>query len=145
MDCIWGWVMTSQTCSNVHAASFREQLITVQLCQFRSAKDFPPGHEKQGYHAWCCLYPPSSIINCLERLGCICIMDAADLSFQYISFMTVLQSLLDGDPENVSLRITQMSFHLFCSLLMRMRTNPLKDFASSGTWHSLWTLSRARH
>lgn len=74
--------------------------------------------------------PPSSIISCLEKLHCICIMDVADLSFQYISFMTVLQSLLDGDPENVSLSITQMSFHLFCSLLMEIRINPPKDFAS---------------
>lgn len=77
--------------------------------------------------------PPSLIISSLERLGCIRIMDAADLSFQSISFMTVLQSLLVRDPENLSLSITQMSFHLFCSLLMGLRTNPLKDFASSGT------------
>lgn len=60
-------------------------------------------------------------------------MDAADLSIQFISFLTALQSLLVGDPEYVSLSITQMSFHLFCSLLMGMRKYPLKDFASSGT------------
>lgn len=144
---ISGWVVTSRT---VLMCTLQVSVSSSPLCSFASSdqprispqamksKAIMPdvAHEKN---------PPSLIISCLERLGCICIMDAADLSFQYISFVTVLQSLLVGHPESGSLSITQMSFHLFCSLLMGMRTNALKDFTSSGTWHILWTLSRARH
>lgn len=143
---ISGWVVTSRT---VLMCTLQVSVSSSPLCSFASSdqprispqamksKAIMPdvAHEKSS----------SLIISCLERLGCICIMHAADLSFQYISFVTVLQSLLVRDPESGSLSITQMSFHLFCSLLMGMRTNALKDFTSSGTWHILWTLSRARH
>lgn len=39
------------------------RLTTMQFCQFRSAKDLTPGHEKQGHYAWCCLYGKSSQLN----------------------------------------------------------------------------------
>lgn len=89
--------------------------------------------------------PPSWIISCLERLGCIYITDTADLSFQYISFLTVLRSLLVGDPENFSLTIAGISFYLCSSPLTGIKANPLTDWASSGTWQVLQTFSRARH
>ena len=68
MDCISPFqgeqgAVTSQNCSNVDAASFSEPLTTMQLCQFRSAKNLTPSYEKQGYRAWCCLYGKSSQLN----------------------------------------------------------------------------------
>lgn len=138
--------MTSQNCSNVDAASFSEQLATMQLCQFRLAKDLTPSHEKQGHHAWCCLYGKSSQLNHqlsgeagLHLYNGCCWPIVSIYFFHDSSAEPACWRPWEHQSEH------NTNVYLCSSPLIGMRTNPLTDWASSGTWQVLWTLSRVRY